>query len=61
MLEANSEFLQQAAAELDSDDLAGYGESMAAGAASIESEEEWTSTRKQMVDDQHENRSQQSY
>ena len=61
VLEANSEYLQEAAAELDSDDLAGYGESMAAGAESIEDEKEWTSTRKQMVDDQHENRSQQSY
>ena len=61
VLEQNSEYLQEAAKELSSEDLAGYGESMAAGAASIESEEEWTSTRKQMVDDQHENRSQQSY
>ena len=60
-LQANSVFLQENAAVLDSDELAGYGMSMAEEAKAIESEEEWQATRKRMVDDQHEKKSQQSY
>ena len=61
VMQTNSVYLQQNAELLDSEELAGYGESMAAGAARMESEEDWAATRKQMVDDQHEKRSQQSY
>ena len=60
-LQANSAFLQENAAALDSEELAGYGMSMAEEAEAIESEEEWQATRKRMVDDQHEKKSQQSY
>ncbi|MBT3274091.1 MAG: VWA domain-containing protein [Spirochaetales bacterium] len=60
-VQANSQFLQSNAATLDSDELAGYGETMAEDAESIESEEEWNATRKKMVDDQYEKSSQQSY
>ena len=60
-VQANSAFLQTNAAELGSDELAGYGETMAADAESLESEEEWAVTRKRMVDDQYEKSSQQSY
>lgn len=60
-VQANSMFLQQNAAELDSDELAGYGAAMAEDAESLESEEEWAVTRKRMVDDQYEKSSQQSY
>jgi Ca-activated chloride channel family protein len=61
VMRANSEFLQENAAVLESEELAGYGASMAAGAEAIEDDEEWNATRKQMIDDQHEKRSQQSY
>ena len=60
-MEESSEYLLQAADEFDSDELAGYGESLAEGAEAMEDEEEWKETRKQMRDDQHENKSQQSY
>ena len=60
-VQANSAFLQSNAAELDSDELAGYGATMAEDAESLESEEEWAATRKKMVDDQYEKSSQQSY
>jgi Ca-activated chloride channel family protein len=60
-LRANSLFLQEQAAQLDSDELAGYGAAMAESAESVEDDAEWNSTRKQMVDDQYENKSQQSY
>jgi Ca-activated chloride channel homolog len=60
-VQANSAFLQSNAAELDSDELAGYGAAMAEDAESLESEEEWAATRKKMVDDQYEKSSQQSY
>jgi len=60
-LQANSIFLQEQAEALDSDELAGYGAAMAASAATVEDDAEWNSTRKQMVDDQYENKSQQSY
>ena len=61
VLRANAAFLQESAAALNSDELAGYGMSMEESAEAIEVDEEWNATRKQMVDDQHENKSQQSY
>ena len=60
-MEANAAYLQENAELLQSEALAGYGDAVADDAESIEDEEEWSSTRKQMIDDQHENRSQQSY
>ncbi|MBN1686388.1 MAG: hypothetical protein JW852_07015, partial [Spirochaetales bacterium] len=60
-VQANAVYLQSNAATLGSDDLAGYGEAMAAEAESIEDEEEWTAARKRMVEDQYEKASQQSY
>ena len=61
VLRANAAFLQESATSLDSDELAGYGAAMEESAESIEEDEEWNATRKQMVDDQYENKSQQSY
>ncbi len=60
-VQANSLYLQSNATALDSEDLAGYGATMAEEAESIESEEEWAATRKRMVEDQYEKASQQSY
>ncbi len=60
-VQANSTYLQSNAELLGSEELAGYGEVMAQDAESIESEDEWTATRKRMVEDQYEKSSQQSY
>lgn len=58
---ANSLFLQQNAEVLESDELAGYGAEMAEGAEVIADDDEWNAKRKELVDEQHEKRSQQSY
>ena len=60
-MQATSTFLQSNAAKFESEELAGYGAAMAEDAESIEDEDDWNATRKKMVDDQYENRSQQSY
>jgi len=60
-VQANAAYLQSNAATLGSDDLAGYGQAMAADAESIEDEADWAATRKRMVEDQYEKATQQSY
>ena len=60
-VQANSEYLQTNAATLGSDELAGYGATMAEEAEVIDDEDEWNAARKRMVDDQNEKSSQQSY
>ncbi len=61
VMQSNTEYLQSNAEALQSEDLAGFGATIAEEAESIEDEEEWNASRKRLKDEQHEKRSQQSY
>jgi Ca-activated chloride channel family protein len=61
LLSANSVYLMEQSKELSAPELAGFGAEYEEDAEMIADEEQWSATRKKMVDDRYEVQNQQSY